>query len=202
MQLQHAAADAQSRKKVRRRPGHPALVARTASHSFCQQELLAIEDSINSLNAEGLQVLALHRVYNSTSYGLCLFPRIRNVTLQAGVTRIQPPHRATSSSIALILLFPQHLRTGALSSGHKCFKRARKLISAHVDVSCDLKAAVTKNTALLYKRAGVFDRAAELFRLAAEMEDGIVNAPRRSACPRNCSSTAFVRQILPLSCTK
>jgi lipopolysaccharide biosynthesis regulator YciM len=74
----------------------------------------------------------------------------------------------------------QHLRSGALSSGHKCFKRARKLISAHVDVSLDLKATVTKNTALLYKRAGVFDRAAELFRSAADMEDGIMNAPRRS----------------------
>jgi hypothetical protein len=71
----------------------------------------------------------------------------------------------------------QHLRSGALSSGHKCFKRARKLISAHVDVSLDLKATVT---ALLYKRAGVFDRAAELFRSAADMEDGIMNAPRRS----------------------
>ena len=45
----------------------------------------------------------------------------------------------------------------------------------------DLKATVTKNTALLYKRAGVFDRAAELFRMAAEMEDGVANAPRRSA---------------------
>ncbi len=106
MQLQHAAADAQSRKK----------------------ELLAVEDSISALNAEGLQ----------------------------------------------------HLRSGALSNGHKCFKRARKLISAHSDVSVDLKATVTKNTALLYKRAGVFDRAAELFRMAAEMEDGVANAPRRS----------------------
>ena len=92
----------------------------------------------------------------------------------------------------------QHLRTGALSSGHKCFKRARKLICAHADVSCDLKAAVTKNTALLYKRAGVFDRAAELFRLAAEMEDGIINAPRRSTVPRPCYGTTLVHQMTEL----
>lgn len=58
------------------------------------------------------------------------------------------------------------------------------MISAHMDVNSDLKATVTKNTALLYKRAGVFDRAAELFRLAAEMEDGILNASRRSTSPR------------------
>jgi hypothetical protein len=54
-------------------------------------------------------------------------------------------------------------------------------------VNSDLKATVTKNTGLLYKRAGVFDRAAELFRLAAEMEDGVANAARRSTCPRACT---------------
>ena len=78
MQLQHAAADAQSRKKVSRahhahsslapppppvRPHHAhssfGLVALTSPHPFFPQELLAVEDSINSLNAEGLQVLAL-----------------------------------------------------------------------------------------------------------------------------------------------
>lgn len=91
---------------------------------------------------------------------------------------------APASLQHLSFCFSQHLRSGALSSGHKCFKRARKMISSHTDVNPDLKATVTKNTALLYKRAGVFDRAAELFRLAAEMEDGILNASRRSTSPR------------------
>jgi hypothetical protein len=98
----------------------------------------------------------------------------------------------------------QHLRSGALSSGHKCFKRARKLISANSDVCVDLKATVTKNTALLYKRAGVFDRAAELFRMAAEMEDGVANAPRRSA-PRASSvssiSPHFNRSTARFACS-
>ena len=96
MQLQHAAADAQSRKKVRPFPAHSRQlcpVPLASPHNrinripptlyltlLYPQELLAVEDSISALNAEGLQVqrcppppppLATRAQYNPVPSPLC-----------------------------------------------------------------------------------------------------------------------------------